>query len=70
MRRRTFLSAAVAMPWVTRWAWADDLPEDVRITRIVAFEISSRRSKLAGKNARLDVHGETATDRLEHRELL
>ncbi len=64
MRRRTFLSAAAALPWLARWAWANDLPQDVRITRIVAFEVTSRRSKLAGKNARLDVHGETATDRL------
>lgn len=64
MRRRTFLSTACVLPWAIRDAWADDLPRDVRITRIVAFEITCQRSKLAGKNARLDVHGDSTRDRL------
>jgi L-rhamnonate dehydratase len=44
------------------FAWAEDLPKDVRITRIVAFDLPLKRAKVAGKNARLDVHGDTATD--------
>ncbi len=64
MRRRTFLSAACALTWMTRHAWAGDLPRDVRITRVMAFEITCQRSKIAGKNARLDVHGDSTRDRL------
>jgi L-alanine-DL-glutamate epimerase-like enolase superfamily enzyme len=36
--------------------------EAVRITRIVGFDLRSQRNKVAGKNARLDVHGDSATD--------
>jgi L-rhamnonate dehydratase len=39
-----------------------DARRDVRITRIVAFDLRSRRNKVAGKNARLDVHGDSAVD--------
>jgi L-alanine-DL-glutamate epimerase-like enolase superfamily enzyme len=35
---------------------------DVRITRIVAFDLHCKRNKVAGKNARLDVHGDSAVD--------
>jgi L-alanine-DL-glutamate epimerase-like enolase superfamily enzyme len=35
---------------------------DLKITRIVGFELRSKRNKLAGKNARLDVHGDSASD--------
>jgi L-rhamnonate dehydratase len=41
---------------------AVDAPRDVRITRIVAFDLRSKRNKFAGKNARLDVHGDSAVD--------
>jgi L-alanine-DL-glutamate epimerase-like enolase superfamily enzyme len=63
MHRRAFLKAtgAAALASVVR---AADLPKDVRITRAVAFDLPSRRSKVAGKNARLDVHGDRATDRM------
>lgn len=46
------------------WPWANDLPADVRITRIVGFDLVSRRPKWVGKNSRLDDHGDTATDRM------
>lgn len=69
LTRRTFLkntavaaSSAAINPATLRFAWADDLPKDVRITRIVAFDLPLKRAKVAGKNARLDVHGDTATD--------
>ena len=50
-------------PPMTRLVEAADLPRDLRITRAVGFRITSRRSKIAGKNARLDVHGDQATER-------
>lgn len=46
------------------WPWAKDLPSDVRITRIVGFDLVSRRPKYVGKNSRLSDHGDTATDRM------
>jgi D-galactarolactone cycloisomerase len=63
MDRRAFLTAvsAIALARVVR---ASDLPNDLRITRAVAFDLPCRRSKVAGKNARLDVHGDRATDRM------
>src|SRR6478672_9139017 len=41
---------------------AADMPDDLRITRVVAFDLPSKRNKVAGKNARLDVHGDSAVD--------
>lgn len=67
MERRNFLmaaTAALAGTALSRTVLADDLPGDVRITRIVGFDLVSQRSKIAGKNARLDVHGDRATDRM------
>ncbi|MHC4681414.1 MAG: enolase C-terminal domain-like protein, partial [Planctomycetota bacterium] len=39
-------------------------PNDVKITRIVGFDLISERPKLVGKNSRRDVHGQRATDRM------
>jgi L-alanine-DL-glutamate epimerase-like enolase superfamily enzyme len=63
MQRRTFLAAlgAAALARVVR---AADLPKDVRITRAVGFDLPSKRSKVAGRNSRLDVHGERGNDRM------
>ena len=52
-------AAALGNPAMLR---AADAPRDVRITRIVAFDLRSRRNKVAGRNARLDVHGDSAVD--------
>jgi L-alanine-DL-glutamate epimerase-like enolase superfamily enzyme len=41
---------------------SSDLPKSLRITRAVGFDLPCRRSKVAGKNAQLDVHGDRATD--------
>ncbi|MEX2188617.1 MAG: mandelate racemase/muconate lactonizing enzyme family protein [Pirellulales bacterium] len=67
--RREFLNRAAAaastaafVPMASRLAWADDLPKDVRITRVVAFDLPLKRAKIAGKNSRLDVHGDTSRD--------
>jgi L-alanine-DL-glutamate epimerase-like enolase superfamily enzyme len=73
LHRRTFLQratlatgAAAALPLVRpfarRFAWADNLPADVRITRVVAFDLPLKRAKIAGKNSRLDVHGDSSRD--------
>ncbi len=67
MNRRTFLAlggsslASLALP---RWAWADDFPRDIKINRIVGFDLISRRPKLVGNNSRLGVHGDHTTDRM------
>ncbi|MBX9790622.1 MAG: hypothetical protein K2Y37_17025 [Pirellulales bacterium] len=37
---------------------------DLKITRVVGFDLPCRRSKVAGKNSHLDVHGDQATDRM------
>lgn len=67
MKRREFLSlcgvAGAAALW-PRWSWAADLPRDVKTTRIVGFDLVSKRPKLVGKNSRLGVHGDSATDRM------
>jgi L-alanine-DL-glutamate epimerase-like enolase superfamily enzyme len=63
MRRRDFLAATAGLA-LARMVRGADLPKDVRITRVVGFDVVSRRSKVAGKNARLDVHGDKATDRM------
>jgi L-alanine-DL-glutamate epimerase-like enolase superfamily enzyme len=63
MNRRDFLAGLAGMA-VTRVVRAQDVPRDVRVTRAVGFDLVSQRSKVAGKNARLDVHGDRATDRM------
>jgi L-alanine-DL-glutamate epimerase-like enolase superfamily enzyme len=63
VRRRDFiaLTGAAALAQCVR---AADPPRDVRITRAIGFDLPCKRSKVAGKNARLDVHGDRATDRM------
>jgi L-alanine-DL-glutamate epimerase-like enolase superfamily enzyme len=63
MHRREFL-AAMAYATFSRLVRADGLPKDLLVTRVVGFDLVSQRSKVAGKNARLDVHGDRATDRM------
>lgn len=52
------------MTLLGRLGVADELPRDLRITRAVGFNVRSRRPKLVGKNSRLDVHGDSAVDRM------
>jgi D-galactarolactone cycloisomerase len=63
MHRRAFLTvlAGAALARVVRSA---DLPKDIRITRAVGFDLPTQRSKVAGRNARLDVHGDRGNDRM------
>jgi len=75
MDRRQFcqqtLAAAIAAGAGATWtalnrsiaAAADDLA-DVKITRVVGFDLLTRRDKLVGRNSRLDVHGDRSMDRM------
>lgn len=64
MQRREFIGALGAAALLGPAAWAESLPADLKITRAVGFDLFSRRSKVAGKNARLGVHGSGAMDRM------
>ena len=66
MKRRDFLLACAggALLGPALRAARQDLPDDITVTRVVGFDIETRRSKIAGKNSRLDVHGDRATDRM------
>ncbi len=64
MLRREFLFTAASAALLHRVIQADDLPDDLRVTRLIGFDVVSQRSKVAGRNARLDVHGDSATDRM------
>jgi len=64
MNRREFLSAAAGVLAVGQYGWAKELPGDVKITRVVGFDLISERSKVAGKNSRKDVHGRRSGDRM------
>jgi len=64
MHRRQFLGAVAAAGLLGRLVGAESLPSDLKITRIVSFDLHTRRSKLAGKNAQLGVHGSTSRDRM------
>jgi L-alanine-DL-glutamate epimerase-like enolase superfamily enzyme len=62
-RRQFLVGCASAVAGATSPSLrAADVRGDVRITRVVAFDLRSRRNKVAGKNARLDVHGDSAVD--------
>lgn len=69
--RRKFLrglagaaGAVAGLSLLREFSWADDLPSDVTITRIVGFNLPTRRRKLVGKNSRRDLHGDRSSDRM------
>lgn len=67
MNRREFLSVCgglTATALAPAWTPAAQPPQDLKITRIVGFDLLSKRPKLVGKNSRLDVHGDQAGDRM------
>jgi L-alanine-DL-glutamate epimerase-like enolase superfamily enzyme len=64
MRRRRFIQAAASTLLLPPWTRAKEASSDLRITRIVGFDLIGTRPKLVGKNSRLDVHGRQATDRM------
>jgi L-alanine-DL-glutamate epimerase-like enolase superfamily enzyme len=61
MNRRQFLALAAATAFAPL-AVADRIDPDIKITRISAFDLASKRVKFVGKNARLPDHGDTARD--------
>lgn len=62
LARRDFLKASLAVPFTTSLALAKEAASDVRITRVVHCRIPTKRSKLAGKNSRGGVHGDSSGD--------
>ena len=64
MQRRDFLTATAGITLLPRLLRAQQPLRDVKITRIVGFDLPSRRPKLVGKNSRLGVHGDRARDRM------
>jgi L-alanine-DL-glutamate epimerase-like enolase superfamily enzyme len=64
MRRREFIQAAASTLLLPPCTRAKEAPSDLRITRIIGFDLVGTRPKLVGKNSRLDVHGRQATDRM------
>jgi len=63
MHRRDFLALA-ATAALARAVRAADPPKDVRITRAAGFDLLCRRSKVVGRNAQREVHGDRTTDRM------
>jgi L-alanine-DL-glutamate epimerase-like enolase superfamily enzyme len=62
MQRREFLTALAAGTLLSRAVRSADLPTDLKITRLIGFDVVSQRSKVAGRNAVKDVHGDTGRD--------
>ena len=67
MKRREFLpflGAGFTYPLWSVATWGNELAADVKITRIIGFDLVGRRPKMVGKNSRIGVHGDSATDRM------
>jgi L-alanine-DL-glutamate epimerase-like enolase superfamily enzyme len=63
MNRRQFLTLLAASA-LARYVPAAEVQTDVRISKITAFDLPTKRPKFIGKNARLDNHGDTSIDRV------
>jgi L-alanine-DL-glutamate epimerase-like enolase superfamily enzyme len=64
MHRRQFLKSVAASVLLGRIARAESLPPDLKITRIVSFDLHTRRAKFVGKNAVRGDHGQNSRDRM------
>src|SRR4051812_20091934 len=62
MRRREFLFVSAAV--LTRAALGTEVTSDLRLKRIRAYDLPTKRVKFVGKNARLDDHGDHSRDRI------
>ncbi len=62
--RRRFLATTLATPFLAELALGKNANRDIRITRVTHCRIPTRRSKVAGKNSRKDVHGDSSGDAL------
>jgi len=64
MHRRQFIHAVTASAVLSRTAWVESIPADLKITRIVSFDLQTRRSKYVGRNAVRGDHGAGYMDRM------
>ena len=64
MQRRTFLETVAVSTLLGRLAQAESFPPDLKVTRIVSFDLHTRRAKFVGKNAVRGDHGQTSRDRM------
>ena len=64
MDRRHFMKALAASTLFSRFVRAESFPSDLKITRIISFDLPTRRAKLVGKNAVRGPHGQTSRDRM------
>ena len=62
--RRSFIKTMASLPIVCSFTWAEDIPREIKIVRMVGFNVESLRIKYIGKNAMFDDHGEVAGDEL------
>jgi len=62
--RRAFTGGLAVAAAGVRFAWADQFPKDLKITRIVSFDLRTRRKKYVGKNSRRGDHGQGSRDRM------
>ncbi len=64
MNRRQFLGTVAASTLLGRIVQAEAFPSDLKITRIVSFDLHTRRPKFVGKNAKRGDHGQNSRDRM------
>jgi D-galactarolactone cycloisomerase len=64
MNIRRFLETAAVSTLLGRLARAESFPSDLKITRIVSFDLHTRRPKFVGNNAVRGDHGQTSRDRM------
>ena len=62
MRRREFLGGSAALAAFGPGALADDVPGDLRVTRVVGFTLTSTRPKEIGANSHLPPRGRVIRD--------
>ena len=64
MKRRDLLTGTAGAALLSQAGWSKDVPVDIRITRVVSFELESTRPKHVGKNSFRYDHGTKAFDRV------
>jgi len=64
MHRRQFIQAVTASALLSQVGQGQSLPEDLKVTRIVSFDLHTRRQKYVGKNAVRGDHGWGYKDRM------
>lgn len=64
MNRREFVGAAVGTALLKKLTWAQELPDDLKVSRVIGFDLHTRRVKHVGKNAVRGDHGAGGMDRM------